>query len=357
MRPDQFALLTDNGLTEEARILGLYLSEVAREEAQGILLDELAVHLHGCPNPDTVGRHLRMLRLSKYVEKSPGGRGHPDKYLWIARENSRTKDIARDLARAKSAYPSNIHGLNDTVVVGEVRVGEEEENARAREPALDVENLSSNALRVMEDHQDDLEGCQGALRDYLLLRVPRDRQYPYVRTVINWFAGLDPTLWKLPTGASLPSEDRAPLLTQALNDLGASDEKMMKRPVGDIANLRVKVGILLKQRVKAPWDGPKTSAAEEQAQEEAKRRRAGQRAVIQRQDDAEARTAQERTELLAWYGTQGGDIQADLLEDAETRVETLTQAGVPRSERMEEMCLLQAVKAYRHREPMEVVGT
>lgn len=112
MTDGQKTLAFDARLSEEARILGLHLSEVADDE-HGVEMphDELAALLHGCPNRDTVGRHMRQLLIHRYVERTNrGGSGSP-RYRWIyGRENSRVeKGAAREKSRVEPTLPAKIH--------------------------------------------------------------------------------------------------------------------------------------------------------------------------------------------------------------------------------------------------------
>lgn len=357
MRPDQIALLTDNALSDQARILGVYISEVGLDEPIELSHDDLSRLLYGFPNADTVGRHLRMLILSGYVDKSPGGRGHSDKYLWIARENSRAKNIDLDLARAKTTYPSKIHGLSETVVGSSSKEVVVEEAARVREADLNVENLSPLALKALGDHQELLRGCRGALRDYLLLRVPTDRQYPYVQSLAGWMNGLDPTVWMLPDGAQLDPASRPGMLASALNELLATDERKMKRPEGEPSNLRTKLQVLLRKRGRQPWDGSGMTAAEEQDREDSRREKASRRAMKAAAVEAEREIDEkhhaqelELQEALSWFEGLENGARSTVQQDAETRIQLLVSGGAPRSRMMEEMCLLQAVREARERE-------
>jgi hypothetical protein len=84
-----------------------------------------------------------------------------------------------------------------------------------------------------------LEGCRGALRDYLTARVPTDRQYAYVRSIQSWLQGSTGG----PKGL-LNVDDPVHLIATALNDLGTEDETTFKSgrgQVGVIATLRVKI--------------------------------------------------------------------------------------------------------------------
>lgn len=109
MSPDQIRLLGDARLSDTARIVGLHISALGEGEHE-ISHDSLAAVLHGCPNADTVGRHIRQLIVFQYIERtSAGGKGSP-RYRWSAREKTRVEEIATlENSRAES-LPSKIHG-------------------------------------------------------------------------------------------------------------------------------------------------------------------------------------------------------------------------------------------------------
>lgn len=97
---------------------------------------------------------------------------------------------------------------------------------------------------------DQLRGCRGSLRDYLVRCVPSRRQYGYVQVVRAWRDGAG-NVFRRPDGSTVPPTEQNAVLAEALNDLSASDEAKMKRPVGDPANLRTKINVLLKAPLEA----------------------------------------------------------------------------------------------------------
>lgn len=354
MRADQRRLLVDSRLTDQARIMGLYFSERAVGEPAEVSHDELATVLHDAPGEETIRRHLRFLVLFGYVEKSAGGRGHSDKYLWIDPELCGSKSIDPDICGSKAVKTHTHKGLKGTVVVGSSKEEVVEEETRAREESLDVENLETRALRALGNHGDLLRGCRGALSDYLLLRVARARQYAYVQSIAGWMNGLDPTVWKLPDGSQLEAGDRPGMLAVALNELLAADEGAMKRPRGDPGNLRTKLQVLLRKRGRQPWDGSGMTAAEESNREASRRERAVQRSrraavdAAEREIDRKAEDLErELQESKAWFEEKPDPERAEIRGEAEKRIRILTAGGVRRSRVMEEMALLEAIQAAR----------
>lgn len=227
MTEQQLQLLNDARLSDAARILGLYLSTLPAGP-QELPHDRLAALLHGCPNADTVGRHLRQLDVFGYAQKvSNGGKGSP-RYEWLevsARENS----------RAEASLPAKIHGQKPTVVEGEEEV--------IPPNPLSGFSLDVRALQAISDAGDKLAGCRDALRDYLQARVPSARQYAYVQSVVSWLDNPG-QVFQGPNGLAIPQPERVKMLAIALNEMAASDERSYKAPVGDVRNVRTKVGIL-----------------------------------------------------------------------------------------------------------------
>ena len=88
------------------------------------------------------------------------------------------------------------------------------------------------------------------------------RQYQYVQTLLGWRGGTDAGVWKTPDGSSIPLEKQTALLAAALNELGASDETKYKRPVGDPANLKTKMNVILRQAHRPKGDSGSLSTGD-----------------------------------------------------------------------------------------------
>lgn len=230
MTEAQEMLLRDSRLSDPARVLGLYISTLPTG-ANELPHDTLAVLLHGCPNRDTVGRHLRMLVVHGYIERtSSGGSGSP-RYEWLARENSRPENV----------LPANIHGQSPTVVeVGGVR----------DTPFSSPEPLDVRALRAIEQAGERLTGCRGALRDYLQARVPLPNQYGYVQAVVSWIDN-PLTTFRQPDGMPVPAAERTKMLAVALNEMTATNEADRKYKTGDPINLRNKLSAVIRTTFEA----------------------------------------------------------------------------------------------------------
>jgi hypothetical protein len=236
-------LLADSRLSDAARVLGLTLSTL--EGPQETPYEALAVYLHGTPNRDTVGRHLRQLLLYGYVRKaSSGGSGSPV-YEWIG--------------EPAESLPAKIHAQTNSLPVKiHAQDGFARENSRAEHPVVvvgevvditplpplpaepDGNPIDPRAVAAIEAAGEHLAGCRGALVDYLRARVPLALQYAYVQTVHAWAANPLAT-FRRPDGHPVPEGERARLLAVALNEMAATDEGTRKYRPGDPANLRTKL--------------------------------------------------------------------------------------------------------------------
>jgi hypothetical protein len=105
--------------------------------------------------------------------------------------------------------------------------------------------LSVQAMQAISTAGEKLEGCRGALVDYLQARVKEGQQYGYVQSVVAW---LDNPLqvFRDETGMAIPQSERVKLLAVALNEMAATDEGTYRAPVGDVRNVKNKVIALAK---------------------------------------------------------------------------------------------------------------
>jgi hypothetical protein len=96
-----------------------------------------------------------------------------------------------------------------------------------------------------------MNGCRGALTDYLAARVPPERHYAYVQTLASWLANPN-CCFATAGGGLLPEGDRHRFLALALNELGASDETPYRAPPGDPRNLKTKLSVLIREASRGP---------------------------------------------------------------------------------------------------------
>ena len=250
MTEAQLALMSDTRLSSRARFVGVFISALDSPSEHGPEIpSDLFESLFG-HSWDVLRRDVKALEKAGWIErKTQTGKGHSPAYRFL--DHAKTPPyqdlrcaflhtLSDSLGGSVVLKDFSIGGtvvLNDTVVVDDkevVVVGE-----RAREKSED----------------EILVGCRGSLRDYLAGSVPPPRQYQYVQTLIGWLGGTDASVWKKPDGSSVAPEKRTALLAAALNELGASDETKYKRPVGDPANLKTKMNVILRQAYQPSRDG------------------------------------------------------------------------------------------------------
>jgi len=258
---DHLAMIADTRLSEAARILGLaiMLADADEDGYSELSRDDLRTVLSTAQSDDSIRRFLRELENAKWVESKAGGRGHANRYRIIG---------PHEYGPIGSLRSALVHTLSDSfgsgadlsVTYGRTRahpkrpvggtVGGEEVGRSKEEVPPSVSppaELSDKAAELLEGG--DLEGCRGALSDYLRLRVPPDRQYPYIQTVRTWIqGGADASVFRRPTGGSVPLDQRTGVVAEAVNELAAGIESKMKRPVGDPGNLKTKIDIIIRQR-------------------------------------------------------------------------------------------------------------
>ena len=220
-------IVRDTRLSSDARIVALevHLREGDQHE---ISFDEWSMLLGQAGN-HRIRRALKQSELAGWIDRTPGGGGHSDSFASSLPESTTLRGDSR--------------GEEQVVLSQEGEVAGGAGAAREAEP-----ELHPRAQALLERKESPLNGCRGALRDYLDLRVDPDRQYAYIRTLVGWFEGMDPSIWRKPNGRPVDTDRRTSIVADALNDLAASDEDQMKRPAGDPANLRTKIQVRIAQR-------------------------------------------------------------------------------------------------------------
>jgi len=269
MTPDQIALLADTRLSPEARVMGLLLSltegiELPYAELRGFLR----------VGADRVKRAALELEDSGWSERRPGGRGHGDTFSVIESDRvPETTQAIRDAFRAalfdrvgeitpsiyrdtetgggkndrgtETTPPKPFRGTLQGGSKAAVVVVDDEGSSTPLNPPTEFDPKAEAALA---QHATRLAGCRGALRDYLVTRVPPASQLGYVQTIASWLDG------GLPPRGLIQHPRPTKLLATALNELAAQDEQSMKNRVGDIRNLRTKVEILARQKANHEHD-------------------------------------------------------------------------------------------------------
>lgn len=248
---DQLALLADGRLSGDARVVGLLLS-LAGEE--GLSYDELQELL-----PD-VGRYklraaAQKLERCKWADRLIGGRGHSDRFVYIACPPGATyvenrlaifgilKDRVRNIGNLSAFRVPNISTLSPS-----------SSYTTPPPPPMDAR------AREWVESSEVLKGCRGSLVDYLTERVEADHQLAYAQTVAGWIEGTDEGAWWTPGGTRLDREARAKIVAGCLNELRQGDEvgQYFKGPPGDARNLRSKIRYRVKSKQGAEQDAART---------------------------------------------------------------------------------------------------
>jgi hypothetical protein len=217
-------IVTDPRLTSDAVRLVLLVRGMGPGEHE-ISENELLVLLRSrTSKPVYTAREVAVER--GYLRFRRGGRGHANRYEYVAPQGGLCAD--RSPSRAGNTAP--IEDADD-----------------ATTPVVPLHPISPDAESAIEKLGETLHGCRDSLKDYLRRRVSPPRQSSFVHDVAGKINGLG-FAWRTDTGAVVPMSERAGLMSAAINELAATDEKGgYKYPPGDPRNLRTKLGILTAQ--------------------------------------------------------------------------------------------------------------
>lgn len=252
---DWVAVVLDPRLTPNACRVALLVAGKG-DGTHEVAHEDFAIVLNHA-SEKTVRAALKLAVHLGYLQRSPGGRGHSDRYEFRVPKKAGLKDRVPKNGGLNTDSPAKNGGLSDSSSRRKEEVGGNPipnpsplarffDVVRAVD-APDNAGVSERAEEAIGQHGEKLAGCRGALRDYLCQRVKPTRQAPYVQSIAGWLNGLSPGVWKRPDGSAVPPEGRTAMLALALNDLAASDEEAMKRPAGDVANLKTKLSIIIRQ--------------------------------------------------------------------------------------------------------------
>jgi hypothetical protein len=255
---DQLALLADGRLTGDARVIGLLLSHAGEQGLSYAELEELL--------PDASRDRLRVaiqkLERCKWADRLIGGKGHSDRFIYIAcppdvtyREN-RLADLGILIYRMPASSTLKAFSVPAT---GTLSPPSSSSNLPLPPPpdAHAREGVSPEAEQAIEESDELLAGCRGSLRDYLAARVKPEHQHGYVRKLQGALRGLDEFMWT-DRKARKVTTDRTAILASAFNELlsGGEVAEHFRGPPGDFGNLRTTVRFLVAAKLGTPADTP-----------------------------------------------------------------------------------------------------
>ncbi|WP_373054314.1 hypothetical protein [Thioalkalivibrio sp.] len=229
--------------------------------------------------PKRIAAALKRAERYGYLVRKRGGRGHTDAFHATLRPSdaagvtdrpaemeglknrpARTDGLITDRpaeSEGVSDRSSDADGLNGASHVSELGESRRGEGDGRREvggtpSVVSPTALDPNAAEAIDQHDELLAGCRGALRDYLVQRVPPDRQYGYVQSLATWLNGYGFN-WQRSDGTGIPPPERTGLVAAALNQLLQHGEQQtardgmrpMKWPDGDVRNLETKLSIVM----------------------------------------------------------------------------------------------------------------
>jgi hypothetical protein len=236
------AVVLDTRLTPEACRATLYVASLGSGEHEVRWTDFAALLNH--PGEKAVRAALRVAVDAEWIERRAGGRGHPDRYSFRVPPGAAVSDTVPPAGSLNGLRVPPGASLSERSSSKEVDVEVGSELPHAREAFFPI---AESALAAIDSRATDFNGCRSAVTDYLARRVPTNRQHGWVFTVAGWFDGIDASVFKYPTGMKAPPAEWPKVMAAGLNELMATDESRMSRPVGDPGNLKTKIQILLKQ--------------------------------------------------------------------------------------------------------------
>ena len=208
------------------------------------------------PGEKKLRAELQLAADFRYLDRRHGGRGHHDSYQFNPAVS----------AGLNADSPAVSAGLNDQPTTDKVALGaglsapsregapgpargradfRRDTTAGAGGAEPPIIPLSEAISQMINNYGDLLHGCRDALRDYLAQRVPLAKRAAYVHTIAAWLNDQH-DVWRCGDGSILAPQFRTQKLGQVLNELAASDERSMRRTLGDPGNLRMKLGIRLR---------------------------------------------------------------------------------------------------------------
>lgn len=233
---DQLALLADARLTGDARVVGLLLSHAGEQGLSYIDLEELL--------PDASRDRLRVaaqkLERCKWADRLIGGRGHGDRFVYIACPSGATYRENRVAIFGMLKHRMPATGTLSAISVPASPMLKASSSSSTAPPPPPLDARAREFIRSTES----LKGLRGSLLDYLETgrAGDGDRQLAYAQSVAGIIEGTDEATWMQPDGSHV-RDGRAKIIAGVLNELRQGDEigRYFTGAPGSIANLRAKI--------------------------------------------------------------------------------------------------------------------
>lgn len=279
---DLIAVVSDLRLTAEARIV--VLDVALRGDGWHAIEEPHFAALLNHPGLRQLRSSIKLAEQSQWIVKRKGGGGKPNSYLFDRSQTERSglfsdrsesepsvrvsEDAETERSDLAQMMPNrNGLGSNHYESVGRTEDAQEASSESDRSSAASSEalarvptghrigggeggerELSIRALEILFDNDVFFVGCRGAIRDYLIARVPDPtKQIGWLQTALMCLNDARP-VFRWPDGTPIVSQtERARLMASAANDLLQTDESAMKGNEGEFRNLQTKLEILIKQ--------------------------------------------------------------------------------------------------------------
>ncbi|HEX7050055.1 MAG TPA: hypothetical protein VF188_07650 [Longimicrobiales bacterium] len=255
---DVARIVGDPRLTPDAVRVVLYVATRGDGEHEIDACELMA--LLRCKSDKPVRNAVRLAETYGYLRCRQGGRDHPNRYTYLCPVADVSETYTSQGAEVKDtppqgqSYPTySAHRAEVSAITrDDTRQSDRERDSQESPPVVPPTTpvLDERAELAIAQHNGLLDGCRGALRDYLAARVPPPKQFGYVQRVATVVNGLGFN-WNPLGGDGIPPPARPGLVAAALNELLATGERTADPPMkwsdGDPRNLLTKLEILIKQ--------------------------------------------------------------------------------------------------------------
>lgn len=263
MTLDLRSLLADRSLSDASRVLGAFIATNDTGEGIELRFEAISGILHGFPGKDKIRASIRPLEQLGYIVRRAGGAGHGDVFSWagVPIGYGPNPTVIKEAEEIGEGSSRSLRSQTHPIESGQDR------SLRSQTHPTSPPSSSSNypppppldaRAREWVESRTTLEGCRGALLDYLAdPRVDPERRLAYAQSVAGLIEGTDENVWMARDGTHV-REGRQQIVAGCLNELRQGDEigKYFPGPPGDIRNLKSKI----RYRVKSETDAKRDAA-------------------------------------------------------------------------------------------------